>query len=191
MKRFLCTVLALLMLFSSMFILSACDEKDKDDDEKTTEEASKELPTYDVPTGYSLYEDEYISFAYPSSWTKSEMSGVLLIIDNSSGNNITLAYEPYSTVYETMDLAGFNDLLLPMLTAQGITVSGVVITQEKNDNKVPVTKITFTAVHSGVSMKQTVFVVASGNYNVALTVTEVKSVPTVLDTVFESMIPQK
>ena len=189
MKKLLCLLLAVTMLLGSMFVLSACDEKDKKKDE--TEETKAEAPS--VPTGYALYENDYVYFVYPEGWEKKDMSGIGVLVDSSTGNNITVAYEIKSDVYATMDLEGYNSLLKPAFQSQGMSVSNIKISQLKNAAGINVTKIEHTAVQSGNTMNQVLFVIPTGEYNYVVTVTQGKGkeISGLVDTVFESLTAKK
>ena len=192
MKRLICMLLALMMVFGSLFVLSACDEKDKDKDDKATEENTEQLAP-EIPEGYELYENDDIAFAYPTGWSKTELAGGAgaLIMDGNTGNNITVVGEQYSEIYKTMTVEEFNRLLKPTLEAQGITVSGVKIEQKKNGD-LAITKISYSVkAANGTSMKQTIYVVPAGSLNYAINVTSVKTVDGLLDNVFNSLTVKK
>jgi hypothetical protein len=195
MKKLLCLLLAMTMLMGSLFILSACDEKDKkdkDDEGESTEEVVASAP--DVPKGYALYENDHIYFVYPEKWTPNSLgdNAGALILDGTTGNNITAVGEVYSNIYKDMTVESFNSLIKPSLDSQGLSVSGVKISQVKNARNTELTKISYTVKNAaGTSMKQTIYVVASGDLNYAINVTEVKSVSGLLDTVFNSIVSKK
>ena len=189
MKKLLCLLLAVTMLMGSLFILSACDEKDKDKDKD--EESSVEPPA--VPANYTLFENDYIYFVYPSAWEKREMSGIPVFLEAATGNNITVAYEPKSDVYSTMDLDGYNTILKPTFQAQGMTVSNVKISQVKNSAGFEITKIEHKAVMSGQTMNQVLFVIPAGNYNYVVSITQGvgKETSGLVNSVFESLTARK
>lgn len=190
MKKLLCLLLAMTMLMGSLFVLSACDEKDKD---KKSEDTTEEKETFKLPEGYTTYENDYISFAYPSEWTKTDLgkdSGVM-IMDGTTGNNITAVPEEYSDMYKTMTVKEFDNLIKPQLTASGLSVSNVKIEQIKGTNDLAITRITYTVKSSGVTMKQFVYVVPSGDRNYAVTITETKAVDGLVDTVLASLVAKK
>ena len=190
MKKLLCLLLAVTMLMGSLFILSACDEKDKKDKEETTEE---EKEVFKAPEGYTVYENDYISFAYPSEWTKTDLgedAGVM-IMDGKNGNNITAVPEEYSDTYKNMTVEEFNKTIKPQLTASGLTVSGVKIEQIKGTNSLAITKISYTVKSSGVTMKQYIYIVPSGDRNYAVNFTEVQAVEGLLDILLSSITAKK
>jgi uncharacterized protein YwlG (UPF0340 family) len=86
-----------------------------------------------------------------------------------------------------MDVASFNTLLKPALEAMGMTTSNVAVSQITNKNKVDITKITYSASTNGVAMKQTLFVVAAGNLNYVITVTETKTDATLVNNVLDTI----
>lgn len=188
MKRILVALLTFALAFSMTFTLASCNGGDSSNGGDTTTPAPVEETTVPTPASYTLYDNGKISFAYPSTWTKQAGSVDTLMNESGAGNNITVAYEQYSDIYKKMDVASFNTLLKPSLAAMGMTTSNVTVSQITNKNKVDITKITYNASMSGVAMKQTLFVVAAGNMNYVVTVTETKTdaalVNNVLDTLY-------
>ena len=194
MKKLLCLLLAVTMLLGSMLVLSACDEKDKKKDKDDTEETEaviRDLPK--VPNGYTQYENEYVAFVYPTGWSKTEISGGLgvSLLEQSTGNSVSVAAEPKSDIYKNMDEDSFNQLLKPALEAQGLSISGAKVSQVKNAQNFDITKISYTVKASGVTLTQVILVIPSGEYNYAIYVTETKPVEGLLDTVFDSIVAKK
>ena len=103
-----------------------------------------------------------------------------------SGNNITVVSEPKSDVYEKMTVESFNSTLKPILEAAGMTVSNVSIAK-KTSNGLNVVEISYKAEMLGVKVNQTVYVVAAGQKNWAITITEVKPDANLITTVFETL----
>ena len=191
MKKLLCLLLALTMLMGSLFVLSACDEKDKDKDK---EEEKSEVAAPEVPAGYKLYENDYVYFVYPENWETRDMSGITVLLDAATGNNITLAYEPKSDLYKTMDLEKFNNTFVPIWKQQGMNVSNVQITNSiENSLGYEISKFTFNATQSGQNMKQEMYIIPSGSYNYVVNVTQGvgKEVKGLTETVFNSLTPKQ
>lgn len=177
MKRYLCLVLALLMILLS-FSLTACKDTDKNDDKET--EAS-------IPEGYKLYENEVLSFAYPEDWTLQDGSTVMLVNPTGTGNNITVVYEAKTDMYETMSLSDFNKQLKPMFEAMGVRVSGTTVDQVTNPNDLDITKITMSSTVSNVTMKQNLFIITVGERTYTITVTEATSDANLPKNVFNTL----
>ena len=152
---------------------------------ETTASTSSET-TATAPNGYKLFSDGYISFAYPENWSKTEGS-VTLIQDNSTGNNITVAYEAKTDYYEDLTVTKFNSELKPVYEAMGVSISGTSVKHKTNSNDVKITRLSFTTVAAGKSMKQTalIFTVADRTYSV--TITEAVSNTAVINTAFDSI----
>ena len=189
MKKLLCLLLAMTMLVGSLFVLSACDKKD----EKESEE-SVAVDAPEVPAGYKLYENDYIYFVYPENWETRDMSGITVLLDAATGNNITLAYEIKSDLYKTMDLEKFNSTFVPVWKQQGMTVSNIQITNSiENALGYEISKFTFNATQSGQSMKQEMYIIPSGGYNYVVNVTQGvgKEVKGLAETVFNSLTPKQ
>ena len=123
---------------------------------ETTANTSIET-TATAPEGYKLFSDGYISFAYPENWSKTEGS-VTLIQNNSTGNNITVVYEAKTDYYEDLTVTKFNSELKPVYEAMGLSISDTSVKHKTNSNDVKITRLSFTTVAAGKSMKQTVLI---------------------------------
>ena len=176
MKRIICALLALLLVFGCVFALTGCDGGKK-------EAETPKKPV--IPTGYQEYKNEAISFAYPEGWEKQEGSTTLLQ-EKATGNNITVAYEAKTDEYEKMTVDEFNKTLKPVLEAAGLSVSNVSIKKEKTNN-LDLVKMAFNTTAMGVSMKQTILVATVGDRTYSVTVTEVKSDSALLSNVVKTL----
>ncbi len=192
MKKFLIMLLTLVMAFALTFSLVACDDdSDKKDEKEETESTTEPTPETTqkkepvaTPSGYKLYNNGKISFAYPETWQES---AGMLVNESGAGNNITVAFEQKSDFYTNMDVASFNSELKPMLEQAGLTVTNPSVEQLKNDNDTKITKIRCSVSYSGVTMVQTIFVTAAGEYNYVITVTEVTSDATLVENVYKTL----
>ncbi len=183
MKKILAFVLALMMLCLCAFSFVACGGDDDDDDNDVT--TTKE-PTA-IPAGYKKFDNGDIYFGYPDNWSKIEQSGISILMGTANTNNITVASEDKTDLYENMDVEEFNTLIKPQLTSQGITVSNVAISNVQNDNGVKITKITLNASVQGVTMKQTMLVASTSAKTYCVTITEASSDNTLVNNVFETL----
>ena len=186
MKRILIVLLALAMVLSMAFALASCNDDKKENDTKETEKPAEKEPAA-IPEGYVLYDNGKITFAYPEKWTKTAGSVDIITNESGIGNNITVSYEQYSDTYKKMTVEDFNTMLKPYLEAAGMTVANVAVTQLKNGNEINVTKIVYTATANGVSMGQTLFVVAVGELNYIVTVTETEADAALVNNVFNTL----
>ena len=190
MKRFLCLSLALIMMLCS-FALVACDDKDdkapidsgEDNNDNNNTDDKKDEPT--IPEGYKLYDNGNISFAYPDDWTITDGSTVL--ITAGAGNNITVVYEAKTNMYEDMTMDDFNEMFVPAYEAMGMTVSNASVNSTTNDNDVKITKISYKATASGVTMKQTLYITTAGQRTYTVTVTETTNDATLVKNVFDTL----
>ncbi len=189
MKKFICMLLAMTMILGAMLAFTSCDlfeDKDDDDEEDvTTDGAEKEEP--EIPNNYQKFDNGDISFAYPANWTKTDASVVMLMNSTGAGNNITVAYEPKSDLYEKMDMASFNTNLKPILEAAGMKVKDAKIEQLTNECGTKITKIVINSEMSGVSLTQTMFVVAVGAKNYCITVTETSTDAVLISNVYNTL----
>jgi len=206
MKRIISLLLSILIVLSSLLCMISCDldgiDSGRDDDaaeendknkteekeetEKTEENETTKAEAPEAPEGYKLYTNGAIQFAYPENWVLTDGSIVIISEPSGVGANITVSYEAYSDLYTKMDEASFGETLLPQLEASGMSVSNLSVSQ-KETNGAPVTEITYTAVVVGISMTQTLYIIAANNYNYAITVTELESVTNIADTVFSTL----
>lgn len=179
--RILCMLLAMLMLVCVV----SCDKKD--DEPKDTTPPTKTV-TVNAPEGYAVYKNDDIGFAYPESWTRTDAS-VVMLIDNSTGNNITVSYEAKSDMYETMTQSEAVELLEMVAASINATVSNVTLAKETNQNGLSLVKIACTMrTSNGVSMKQTMLITESGNQNYVVNVTEVVANSELLQTVINTLV---
>ena len=192
MKRFLCLLLAMLMLLLSL-AMTACDgNKANDDDDDDTPSNSEKSESKDakvnIPEGYKLYDNGAISFVYPEDWDKEEESGIVMLQNaEKSANNITVVSEAKSDVYENMTVKDFNEMLKPSLEAAGMTVSGTTVQQTENGIGTKMTKIAYNVSMSGVSMKQTLYIVTAGEKIYSVTFTEVESDANIAKNIFDTL----
>ena len=203
MKKIICMLLALLLMAGCLFAFASCDKDDPKDDEKEEQEDDKKQDKEDekdnekedekedeivIPEGYVAFSDGKITFAYPKSWTKTE--GSITMIQAMNGNNITVAYEPKSDMYEKMTIDSYNATYKPIYESMGMVISNVKI-EKKETNGQKVVVIRQDNVTNGVSMTQTQYIMAVGDRNYVVTVTEVADDASLVETVFQTLKPVK
>ena len=202
MKKIMCILLASVLLLSSLFVFASCEAEDTGDDEEENENENKEDNKEDnennkedenkeptLPEGYTLYDNGEICFAYPAAWVINDSS--VVILTSESGNNITVAYESKSDFYKNMTADEFMSVLGPQFEAMGQSVSNVKVEQLTNDLGTAVTKISLNNTYMEIAMVQTMYVIAAGVRNYVVTVTEVTSDSTLVNTVFETLCESK
>ena len=190
MKRIFCTLLALVLCFGALIALSACNGGNTDDggDVTTTDDNGKDdITSPEAPAGNKLYSNDDFSFAYPEDWILKTGSVPIIADSDGSGNNITVAYEPKTTIYKEMTMSSFSDLFKPALEAMGLTVSNVSISQVKNSHGVEITKMTYNAANAAATMKQTIYCFDAGSSTYSVTVTEMVEDYAVVQTVFNTI----
>ena len=187
------------MLIASSAIMSSCEDdsskaavttaattaSEYNPSSATTTQATT-IATTPIPAGYTLYND-VISFVYPSSWTKTTGSQVMLQ-DASTGNNINIIYEEYTNVYENMSESYALELLGPFYEAIGSTVNELEMTRKKT-NGLDVTEICILSYSNtmSVSMYQTQYIFRVDQYNYIVTITEMVSDTEMIQNVFNSL----
>ena len=180
LTRILCMLLAMLMLVCVV----SCDKRDDSDKDDDT---PKKTVTVNAPDGYVAYKNDDIGFAYPAGWEKTDASMVMLI-DNATGNNITVAYESKSDEYENMTQAEAEEGIEMVAAAMSATASNVVLSKQTNQNGLSLVIITYdlNMISYNVTMKQTLIATNYGGRTYLITVTEVAKdldlLPTVLST---------
>ena len=142
---------------------------------------------YVIPAGYKSYNYEDISLAYPENWSITNSSVVLIVNETGAGNNITLAYEPFSNVYTDITAQEFEEMVKSSYEAAGASMSGTSVKQTENQRGLAITQITYKMIMSGVTMDQTMFIFPAGNRNYIVTVTETDKDSELVETVFESL----
>ena len=158
--------------------------------ETTEEETTEADTTIEIvpPAGYKMYQYEDIAFAYPEDWILDELYGVLVLIrDTDSGNNITLAAEPYSGLYDNMTVEMFNQYIKPQYDSLGMTLSDINIEKE-TVNGLDVTVIGHITRYDGQTLYQTSFYFTVNNVTYAIAVTENPAEPGLVETVFNSIV---
>lgn len=208
-------LLSLLLATCCLTALVACDaanqEKDRDDtDAKTTQaetgvsddtsaateaatkaetDAATEAetqPTVTAPAGYTLFENDALSFAYPKEWAKQDGS-VVILQDAATSNNITVVSESKNAFYDTMTIQDFETQMKPVYEAMGMTVDNVKLERKENAQGLKVLVMSFDNTTQGVSMKQTQYVTTIGAYSYTVTVTEVAADAEMVQTVFDTL----
>lgn len=213
MKKLLSLLLATCCLTALVACDAANRDKDQDDtDAKTTQaetgvsddtsaateieteietetDAATEAETQSTvtaPAGYTLFENDALSFAYPKGWAKQDGS-VVILQDAVTGNNITVVSESKNAFYDTMTLEDFETQMKPAYEAMGMTVDNVKLERKENAQGLKVLVMSFDNTTQGVSMKQTQYVTTIGAYSYTVTVTEVAEDAELAQTVFDTL----
>lgn len=154
----------------------------------TTAATTEKSPSLRYPWGYRLYESDDLCFAYPAHWTQQEGS-VVLLMPAGGGNNITVAYEPKTDFYRNMTLAQFETIFRPALESMGVHPQNPSVEQTVNEKYIPVTRISYTTVQSGVEMTQTILIFDSRERTYSITVTVVARTPDdeLVENVFDTL----
>lgn len=207
MKKITCTLLALVLLLSCIFLLAACGEEQTEQSsvseqaessvqaesseqvESSELQESSEESKYELPDGYQLYDNGYISFAYPSDWTITDGVTVILM-GTQSTNNITVAYEAKTDMYENWTHDEYVAFFEEVYASMNAPISNTKIEQIKKGD-MHITVLALDTVVNGIAMTQTAYVVTTSNRTYSVTVTEVVSDPELKTNVFESLTTLK
>lgn len=195
MKKPTCYLLAIVLALGCVCLFSACGEEQSEQSTHSmaSGQAESSEPTeeskYVLPEDCQLYDDGYISFAYPSDWSVTDGSTVILQ-GTENTNNITVVYEAATDAYEKWTVASFNEVMKPSYDALGMTVSDVKVDQKKKGD-LHVTEISYNMMYSGTDMKQTVYVVTVSDRTYSATVTEVVADSALVSNVYDSLTAKK
>ncbi len=137
-----------------------------------------------IPEGYTLYENDDISFAYPEDWSKTD--GSVMTLAGENGNNVTVVYEAKTDVYEKLTTESFKTNVLPLYTQMGLTVTNPSVEQTET-NGLSVTKISQTMSVLTQEMDQTQYITTIDDKTYTITVTEVVADDTLVQTVFDTL----
>ena len=172
MKMIVRALLALLLVLGVALSLAACSS----------------TPPPEIPEGFQVFEDGYLSFAFPNSWEKTGASTVILTPPEGKGNNVTVVYEEKTDLYENMTVDDFNKTVKPSFDAVDMAVTDVTVEQTTSNGQ-NVTKLNYSASLSDVSMEQTTFVITIRDRTYSVTVTEINQDDLLVRTVFDTLFP--
>lgn len=191
MKKVISLLVVVCLMLGCMLALNACNKKDDD-------EADKPQLKVNAPEGYTAWTNNDIGFAYPSAWTKTDMSGVVMLVQNSTtGENINVAVEAKTTIYSTLTTDNFLTVLGSMFEAAGASISNVTVEQTQTTNGVGVVKAVFknTMTTSGytVTVWQTQFYITVDQltYSVTATAFSYSDVIALAETVEQTLVAAK
>lgn len=191
MKKFLALVLCALLAVST---LAACtggkvedassedsaavsvdssEESSEESGEDSSEDSSEDSvdDTTEGENGSVEFNNGYISFHYSSDCRLTESNGIPTIV-HDMGYNIVVTSEPASDFYKNLTEESFATSLQPVLEAQGLAISDVIVEQMVNDNDEDVTVIGYYLTYNGAIMYQTLMVVTAGDTCQVVTLTE-------------------
>ena len=194
MKKTMTRLLAVLLILGCILAMTACG--DKDDDKQTDKEESTSASVeegknkeYTLAEGYKLYENDDLSFAYPSSWTLTEGSSP--IMTSSNGNNFNMSYElankENTAAYKSLTKDTFMDLIGNMLVAMGMTVSGVEVETKTNDGGVEIIVCTYDATYVGKQMSFCQYLIVGEDKHYTITATAVVPMDDAVEELFKSI----
>lgn len=132
-----------------------------------------------------------ISFEVIKDWEKTEEQGIVLFVDEETGNNVSCVSSPKTSEYNNLTAKEFEDLMKPQLEASGISISGTKVETTKNANGISVIKFTYIATtvveETEIEMRQTLCVATVGSNTYVITVTEVAPEVAIARLVIETM----
>ncbi len=213
MKKTLTCLLALILVLTCVFAMTACKE---DEDPKKESEAESEAEDtssiedtsaegnssvedtssaesqpegYQPAEGYKLYTEDGFSFAYPENWVFAP--GATVSITGDDGNNIALTYEAASEettkVYESLSKDTFMELLGNVFEAMGMQIGEYDVKRETNGSGVEIIRCEYSLTFEDLQMKMYQFIVLGEETHYTVTVCEVTDISHVADEVFKSI----
>ena len=180
MKRIISISLAIMLIFSCMFLLTGCIPEDGPG----------------VNEGYKSFNNGALSFDYPEGWLNlpfvNEISGTNMIMDlEGSGNNININSLPKTDVYDQIpDADTFIDKMSPELEAQGLIIKNGEM-EKGNTNGLDYILFAFDSEQSGLQMHQTMIFTNISDFTYMIVLTEVESNPEHLDALLSTLAPVK
>ncbi len=139
---------------------SACDTPER------PSESSEEIE-------YTEYDNGYITFNYPASYAESEVGGVILLQDAATGDNITVASEPVSDLYDDLTAEKFEALFKDSFASAGMTISEVYAGTYENSVGTEMIYVDYYMEMTGVEMIQYMLIVEAGDKFQIVTLTQV------------------
>ena len=144
-----------------------------------------------IPTGYKLFNNGYISFIHPDNWDESENDSMAIFINQRTGNTVDIVYEQKTTFYDNMTTERFNYQLKPYYESSGMTISSVNIEYLSNSNGLNIAKFTMAARTPDVPMTQTLLVVTVADRTHVITIWEIENEPELVNNIFNSLTALK
>lgn len=195
MKKTLTCLLALVLVLTSLFAMTACGEKEDPKKESEAEdtssvesaESAESTPeAYKPAKGYKMYSKSGISFAYPEDW---EIENDVIIDDN--GNNINMTYSAASKadaeVFRTLSNDTFMELMGSIYEAMGMSVSNHNVKTVTNASGVEVISCEFSLSIEGIEMNMCQFIILGEKKHYTITITEMTDVDAVIAEVLKSI----
>jgi len=179
LKRSLAFVLVAATLLGAVFFMTSCGKD-------TASDGKEDIV---IPEGWEVYDNGYISFAYPEAWNVTE-GGVTMIQDAATGNNISVTYEAKTDLYAALTMEDFQKTYVPLYAQMGMLVGDASVEQLDRDG-LKLTKICHNTTVNGVSMKQTQYVLDSDDRTYTVTVTEVVEDKALVDNVYNTVLSLK
>ena len=194
MKKLLSFLLALTLVLTCAFAMTACKEDEDPKKESEAEEASSaetvsESKEYVLADGYKLFDKDGVSFAYPKDWTLTNGSNP--IMQDTKGNNINVVYEvatkQNTETYKKLSKSTFMELLGNYLEAMGMEIGEYSVEKKTNDGDVEIICLTYSASMQGVAMTLNQYIILGEEKHFTVTVTEVTDIDGVVKEVFKSI----
>lgn len=198
MKRLLTCLLALILVLTCVFAMTACGEKEDPKKESEAEdtssvesaesaESAESTPeAYKPAKGYKLYSKSGISFAYPEDW---EIEDDVIIDEN--GNNINMNYSAASKaeaeVFRTLSNDTFMELMGNLYEAMGMSVSNHNVKTVTNASGVEVISCEFSLSFEGIEMNMCQFIILGEKKHYTITITEMTDIDAVIAEVLKSI----
>ena len=176
MKKSITRLLAVLLVLGCVLALAACDEK------------SSGKP-YTLAEGYKLYENDDLSFAYPSSWTLTDGSTAVMVGADGSNFNVAfvIANEENTDAFENMTEDTFMDLMGETLESMGMTLSGVEVETKTNDGGVEMVVCTYDATFAGKEISFCQYLIIGEEKHYTITATAFVSMEDAVEELFKSI----
>ena len=144
-----------------------------------------------IPAGYKIFSDEYISFAHPAHWEKNEKELSVFMTNPNTGNSIQIDRERKTIYYDQMSVEQFNDELKPYYELSGIKILNVDIEYLSNSNGLSIAKFTMSARTPYAPMTQTLLVATVADRTHVISISEMEPEPELVNNIFNSLTALK
>lgn len=141
-----------------------------------------------VPEGGALYQDGYISFAYPESWIKTEQDGADMLSGGELGDNFVLVDWDTATddAYQEITVQDAIENLTPVAESAGAELSDVSV-EKRIKGPLTVVEMKYVLTVMGLPVENTVFLVRVDDRLYVLTLCEYQQDDDMIEVVYHTL----
>ncbi len=195
MKKVLTCLLALTLVLTCVFAMTACGEQEEPKKESEAEDTSSTEETVSTPKeyvlaeGYKPFGTSALSFAYPKDWTLTDSDNPVMADDQ--GNSVNLvsetANDQNTELYTSLSQDTFMELMGNVFEAMGMDIGTYSVEKKTNDQGVEMVVCTYSLTYQEIEMTMTQFILVGEKNHYTITVTAVADIDEVTAEVFKSI----